>query len=82
MSQAPAAGWGLNIGGFIAVHRERWLIRGCGSGFGWSAQRRSANGRPAGPLLESLSLDELHEKITAAERADEPHMNDMAADLR
>jgi hypothetical protein len=69
VSERPDGGWGPNIGGFIAEHRERWVIRGCGSGFGWSAQRRNDHGRPRGPLLESLSLDELDEKIRAAEKA-------------
>jgi hypothetical protein len=67
VSGRPDGGWRLNIGGFIAEHRERWVIRGCGGGFGWSAQRRNDHGRPRGPLLESLSLDELDEKIRAAE---------------
>jgi hypothetical protein len=65
-SNEPSGGWGLGIGRFIDCHPD-WLIRGAAGGFGWSAQRRGPGGRPGGPLLESLSLDELAAKIREAD---------------
>ena len=47
--------WGLNIGGFIAAHRD-WLIRGGFDGYGWTAQRRDPRGWARGPVLASLPL--------------------------
>jgi hypothetical protein len=58
--------WGLNIGGFIAA-RQGWLIRGGFDGYGWTAQRKDSRGWARGPVLASLSLDELDAKIAAAE---------------
>jgi hypothetical protein len=60
-----ASGWGLNIGGFMDAHRD-WLIRGRGGGFGWTAQRRDATGRPRGPVVDARTLDELAALIQAA----------------
>jgi hypothetical protein len=59
----PDSGWGLRIGDFIKAHPD-WLIRGGLDGFGHTAQRREA-GRPKGPVLTALSLDELAAKIRA-----------------
>ena len=59
----PAGGWGLNIGEFIKAYPD-WLIRGGFDGFGHTAQRKVA-GRPTGPVLSALSLDELAAKIRA-----------------
>jgi len=69
VTAGPGAGggWGLNIGRFIADHPD-WLIRGGSSGFGWSAQRRDACGKPRGRLLEARTLDELATLIQAASR--------------
>ena len=63
-----AGGWGLNIGGFMDAHRD-WLIKGRGGGFGWTAQRRDASGRPRGPVLDARTLDELAALIRAASQS-------------
>ena len=48
MSEDPAGGWGLNIGGFIAHYRPRgWLVTGRGSGSGWQAVHLDGNGSRA-----------------------------------
>jgi hypothetical protein len=60
-------GWGLNVGKFVDAHPD-WLIRGGTSGFGWTAQRRDASGRPRGPALRARTLDELDALIQAASR--------------
>ena len=60
----PGSGWGLRIGDFIKAYPD-WLIRGGFDGFGHTAQRK-VTGRPAGPVLTALSLDELAAKIRAA----------------
>lgn len=66
MSQDPAGGWGLNVGGFIACYRPRgWLVLGHGSGFGWQAVHLNGTGRPEGKPLEALSLDDLAAQIEA-----------------
>lgn len=67
MTGEPGTGettWGVNIGGFIKAHPD-WQITGRSTGSGWSARRR-VDGRPKGPKIEALSLDELAAKIKAA----------------
>lgn len=55
------AGWDYDVAGFISAHPHH-VIRGHADGY--RAQRK-AHGRATGPLLKSLSLDELAAKIEA-----------------
>jgi len=57
--------WGVNIGGFVR-HYDGWVIRAGPGNLGYSAQARNATGRPAGPRLDALTLDELAAKIDAS----------------
>lgn len=69
VDDAESAGsWALNVGGFMACHQD-WLISGGPGGFGWSAQRRDATGRPRRPLVNAPTLDELDALIEGGESA-------------
>jgi hypothetical protein len=50
--------YGENVGQFIRDHRD-YVIRAGFEGFGYSAQKRDANGRGKGVRIERLTLDEL-----------------------
>jgi hypothetical protein len=60
-----AAGWGLNVGGFLQHYRD-WVIQGNAAGF--TARRRGPNRRPHGPALRAPTLDELAALIETAQQ--------------
>lgn len=53
--------YGLNIGRFIADHRERWVITAAPYGGGFAARWRNPAGRPRGQAFTALTLDQLSE---------------------
>jgi hypothetical protein len=59
--------WGHNVGAFEA-HYAGWVVESP-DGVSITA-RRKVNGRPKGPRLTGRTLDELGEKIDAAEGSD------------
>ena len=66
----PEGGWRHNVGGFIACYRPRgWLVRGSTGPRGYVAGKIGDDGRPVkgSPTLKADTLDELAEKIDAAE---------------
>jgi hypothetical protein len=56
----------LNVGRWIADHPDYCLRAGV-EGFGFEAQKRDRNGRPAGERHSALTLDELAAILASAD---------------
>jgi hypothetical protein len=61
--------YGENVGQFIEDHPDH-IIRAGFEGFGYSAQKRGANGRGTGERIERLTLDELAAVLKEAETSE------------
>lgn len=56
----------LNVGRFLADHPD-YCLRAGFEGFGYEAQKRDPNGRPAGERYTALTLDELAAMLADAD---------------